>query len=75
MVTSVSHQAEFVLKASFQVVYTVHIYIYIYVYLYNLYIIYTHRWSGSEVFLLRTWLKRVGTCVKKPALGGDLDQH
>ena len=49
--------------------------IYIYVYLYNLYIIYTHRWSGSEVFLLRTWLKRVGTCVKKPALGGDLDQH
>ena len=70
MVTSVSHQAEFVLKASFQVVY-----IYIHVYLYNLYIIYTHRWSGSEVFLLRTWLKRVGTCVKKPALGGDLDQH
>ena len=70
MVTSVSHQAEFVIKASFQVVY-----IYIYVYLYNLYIIYTHRWSGSEVFLLRTWLKRVGTCVKKPALGGDLDQH
>ena len=50
-------------------------YRYIYVYLYNLYIIYTHRWSGSEVFLLRTWLKRVGTCVKKPALGGDLDQH
>lgn len=36
MVTSVSHQAEFVLKASFQVVY-----IYIYVYLYN-YILYTH---------------------------------
>lgn len=72
MVTSVSHQAEFVLKASFQVVY---IHIYIYVYLYNLNIIYTHRWSGSEVFLLRTWLKRVGTCVKKPALGGDLDQH
>ena len=36
MVTSVSHQAEFVLKESFQVVY-----IYIYVYLYN-FLLYTH---------------------------------
>ena len=42
MVTSVSHQAEFVLKASFQVVYTVHIYIYIYTYVYTTYILYTH---------------------------------
>ena len=40
MVTSVSHQAEFVLKASFQVVYTV--YIYIYTYIYTTYILYTH---------------------------------
>ena len=40
MVTSVSHQAEFVLKASFQVVY---IYIiYIYTYIYTTYILYTH---------------------------------
>lgn len=38
MVTSVSHQAEFVLKASFQVVY---IY-YIYTYIYTTYILYTH---------------------------------
>lgn len=38
MVTSVSHQAEFVLKASFQVVY---IYI-IYTYIYTTYILYTH---------------------------------
>ena len=38
MVTSVSHQAEFVLKASFQVVY-----IYIYTYIYTTYILlYTH---------------------------------
>ena len=40
MVTSVSHQAEFVRKTSFQVVYT-YIYIYTYVYLYN-YIFCTH---------------------------------
>ena len=39
MVTSVSHQAEFVLKASFQVVY---IHIYIYTYIYTTYILYTH---------------------------------
>ena len=41
MVTSVSHQAEFVLKASFQVVY-IYIYIYIYTYIYTTYILYTH---------------------------------
>ena len=35
MVTSVLHQAEFVLKASFQVVY-------IYTYIYTTYILYTH---------------------------------
>ena len=40
MVTSVLHQAEFVLKASFQVVYTVHIYIYTYIY--TTYRLYTH---------------------------------
>ena len=56
MVTSVLHQAEFVLKASFQVVY-----IYIYTYIYTTYILYTHI-DGVAVksFYFELGLKELG---------------